>query len=47
VLAQSDIVSFHLPGGAGTDKIINAELLAHFKPNAVLLNTSRGSIVNE
>lgn len=47
LLAQSDIVSVHLPGGAATDKLINAEFLTQLKPNAVLLNTSRGSVVNE
>lgn len=47
LLANSDIVSFHVPGGAATNDWINKDLLAQMKPNAVLINTSRGSIVNE
>lgn len=47
LLKSSDIVSFHVPGGADTNDWINKDLLSMMKPDAVLVNTSRGSIVNE
>jgi len=47
LLQNSDIVSFHIPGGKATENIINSETLSLMKKDAVLLNTSRGSIVNE
>ena len=42
-----DVMSFHVPGNADTQNMINAELLAHFQDDAILLNTSRGEIVDE
>jgi len=47
LLSHSDIVTFHVPGGKETVEMINKDLLARMKPDAVLINTSRGSIVNE
>jgi D-3-phosphoglycerate dehydrogenase len=47
LLQNSDVVSFHIPGGKATENIINSETLSFMKKDAVLLNTSRGSIVNE
>lgn len=47
LLAKSDIVTFHVPGGKDTNDWINKDLLSQMKPDAVLINTSRGSIVNE
>lgn len=47
LVASSDIVSLHVPGGPETKGLIDAELLAHFRDGAVLLNTSRGDCVNE
>ena len=44
VLAHADIVSCHVPGGAGTKGMINKDFLAKMKPDGVLLNTSRGTI---
>ncbi len=46
-LSRSDIVSLHCPGGADTKEIINKEFLAHMKPEAVLINTVRGSVVKD
>jgi D-3-phosphoglycerate dehydrogenase len=46
-LSRSDIVSLHCPGGADTKEIINKEFLSHMKPEAVLINTVRGSVVKD
>jgi lactate dehydrogenase-like 2-hydroxyacid dehydrogenase len=35
------------PGGAATEKAINAEILAALGPNGVLVNIGRGSVVDE
>jgi len=42
-----DILSFHVPAGEGTQGLVGRELLSHAKPGAVILNTSRGEIVDE
>lgn len=47
VVAESDIVSVHLPGGKDTENMFNHELLGHMKHDAMLINTSRASLVNE
>ena len=47
VLAQADVVSLHLPSTPETRHIINEETLATMKPNAVLINTARGELVDE
>jgi glyoxylate reductase len=45
-LAAADVVSIHAPGGASTRHLIAAEQLALMKSNAILVNTSRGSLVD-
>ena len=47
LLAQSDIVSLHLPLTPDTDTMINRATLDRMRPEAVLVNTSRGGIVDE
>ena len=47
VLATSDIVSLHVPGGPETTGIVDARFLAAMKPDSVLINTSRGEVVDE
>lgn len=47
LLAQSDIVSLHLPATSETKQMINATTLGLMKPNAILINTSRGELVDE
>src|SRR5690606_34653385 len=36
LLAQSDVVTLHVPGGKGTQNLINAQTIAAMKPGAIL-----------
>ena len=47
LLAQSDFVSLHCPLTPATAKLINAGTLAKMKAGAILINTSRGGLVDE
>jgi glyoxylate reductase len=46
-LALADVVSLHVPATPATRHLIDAEALAAMKPTAVLVNTARGTIVDE
>ncbi len=46
LLAQSDIVSLHCPLLPATRHMINSESLKQMKPGAMLINTSRGALVD-
>jgi (S)-sulfolactate dehydrogenase len=47
VLAESDVVSLHAPLTDATRNLIGESALALMKPNAVLINTSRGGTLDE
>jgi D-3-phosphoglycerate dehydrogenase len=47
VLAQSDIITVHVPLNEETENMIAARELAAMKPGARLVNCARGGIVNE
>ncbi|HET9564631.1 MAG TPA: 2-hydroxyacid dehydrogenase [Mycobacterium sp.] len=47
LLATSEIVSLHLPLTPDTSKLLDAAALALMKPGAVIVNTSRGPIIDE
>ncbi len=47
VLEQADVISLHLPLIESTQHLIGASALAKMKPSALLVNTSRGGIIDE
>ncbi len=47
MLPHCDFLSIHAPGGAATDKIVDARALALLPDGAVLVNVARGSLVDE
>jgi glyoxylate reductase len=47
VLAQADFLTLHVPLTAETRGMIGARELARMKPTAFLINTARGSVVDE
>ncbi len=47
VFAQSDILSIHAPELPSTYHMVNAQSLASMKDGAILINTARGSLVDE
>jgi len=47
LLGTSDVVSLHLPLSAQTRHLIDASRLALMRPSAVLVNTSRGGVVDQ
>lgn len=47
VLRQADVVSLHCPLTESTNKIIDAKALSQMKPDAFLINTARGGLIDE
>ena len=47
LVSTSDIVSIHLPATSETQSMFDAALLGRMRDGAILLNTSRGDIVDE
>lgn len=47
LLENSDFVTCHVPLTDKTRHLINSETLSYMKPNAFLINTSRGEIIDE
>jgi glyoxylate reductase len=47
LLVSSDVISLHTPGGPDTRHLINRRTLARMKRTALLVNTARGSVVDE
>lgn len=47
VFREADVVSIHLPAVPETRNYVDAQRLAQMRPTALLINTARGSIVEE
>jgi D-3-phosphoglycerate dehydrogenase len=47
LLATSDIISMHLPLTKDSEHIIDADALAKMKPSSLLINCSRGPLIDE
>ncbi len=47
VFAQSDVVTVHVPLTRETRGLVGAARLARMKPDAILINTARGGVVDE
>jgi len=47
LMAKADLVSLHVPGDASNRHLISAERLALMKPEAHLVNTARGDVVDQ
>lgn len=45
--AESDVVSLHVPLTAGTRGLIGEKALSRMRPGALLINTSRGAVIDE
>jgi D-3-phosphoglycerate dehydrogenase len=45
--SQSDILSVHVPLSKETEHLINAAVLAAVQPHAIIVNTSRGGLIDE
>jgi len=47
ILAESDVISIHLPSTEETRHIINSDAFSKMKKTAILINTARGDLVEE
>ena len=47
LLASSDILTLHAPGGAESHHILDGPALSRMKPGSYLINTARGTLVDE
>ena len=47
LLTAADIITLHVPSGEATYHMIDAAALNQMKPNAIVINTSRGTVIDE
>ncbi len=45
--AQSDVISVHAPLSKATQHLVNAAAIAAMRPHAIIVNTSRGGLIEE
>lgn len=44
---EADVISLHVPATPETYDLVNADTIAQMKPTAVVVNTARGSLIDE
>jgi len=44
---ESDVISLHVPGGKETQHLFDRTRLEQMKPGAILVNTARGTVIDE
>jgi D-3-phosphoglycerate dehydrogenase len=47
LLKESDLISIHVPGLSNGESLIRSEELSFLKPEVILINLSRGGVINE
>ena len=47
IFRESDVITLHVPGSGDTEHLVNAKRIATMKPEAMLINTSRASVIDE
>ncbi len=47
LVSVSDIITIHIPHEPETEKLFGKSIFSHFKPEAFLINTSRGELVDQ
>ena len=47
MVSKCDVITFHVPSAPGTRHLVNARLLSLMKDGAIIINTSRGDLVDE
>lgn len=47
LVAEADVLSLHIPGGADTHHLIDRRRIGLMKPGAFIINTARGSVIDE
>jgi D-3-phosphoglycerate dehydrogenase len=47
LVAGSDVITIHVPAGQSTKRMVDAEFLRLVRPQAILINTSRGDVFDE
>lgn len=47
LVKESDFISLHVPLNPGTEGLLNAQRLELLKPNAIVVNTARGPVIDE
>jgi phosphoglycerate dehydrogenase-like enzyme len=47
LVARADVITLHVPSGKDTHHLIDEAVLRQMKPQAIIINTSRGTIIDE
>ncbi|HSV93607.1 MAG TPA: 2-hydroxyacid dehydrogenase [Desulfobacterales bacterium] len=47
LIARADVITLHVPSGKATHHLIDAAALDRMKPGAIVINTARGTIIDE